>query len=443
MKHPKRTSSWRALPVVLVLVVLILASCSIGGDDGESAAVFNPEPLGAPAAEEFGDFDEFAPAPTAAPAAAPAALDSGGTALPSLQPLTTGRDIIFRADLTVAVTDVAAAGTQATTLVEALGGFLFGQQTTGGPQPQSFLTFKIQPETFQTAVDQLGALGEIRSQNISADDVTDRVVDLESRITTAEASVDRLREFLAEASTLNTIADLERELLDRETTLETLRGQLRTVEGQVALATIVLFLTEEDIAPDMFVRVSTYLGHEDAGQSCPGEGEQGFVEGDDVTVCFEIINTGDTSLTEFTLRDSVLEVEFDDLIKVFGDPAEILETGQNLVLAVEVVVDRDIRTRTRVTAEPVKEETGEVITGRTVSRTETSFIFAEDPGGLPGFRDGLSASWEFLQDLGGLVVLAAGGILPFVWLLALAALYVWLRRRRKAQAGDSGPEDLT
>ena len=58
------------------------------------------------------------------------------------------------------------------------------------------LTFKIAPESFQTALARLGDIGEVRTQNVTADDVTERVVDLQSRITTAEASVDRLRGFL-------------------------------------------------------------------------------------------------------------------------------------------------------------------------------------------------------------------------------------------------------
>ena len=347
---------------------------------------------------------------------------------------------IFRAALTVAVPDVGSASGEATTVVESLGGFLFGQQATGGANPRSVLTFKILPENFQAALAALGSIGELRSQNVSADDVTERIVDIQSRISTAEASVIRLREFLDDANDIVTLAELERELLNRETTLETLRGQLRTLENQVSLSTIILTLTEDDIRPDMFVSISFYLGHEDAGGSCPGEGEPRFIEGEDVTVCFEVVNTGDTSLTEFTLRDSVLDVELADLTVVFGDPA-LLEPGQSLVLAAQLTAERDMRTQTKVTAEPVKESTGDVITGRTVSRTEASFLFVEDPGGLPGFSDGLSSSWNVLQDIGGLVVLGTGAVLPFSWLVLLVGAYLWLRRRTRDKADEKDTSD--
>jgi hypothetical protein len=433
-----------AVAVLFGVLILIAAACSGGSNDSAEARF-------APAAQDMAGEPGDAMPPAAAPApefdaerpedtgTGEGLLGSGGVALASIQPLSLGRDIIFRADLTVAVADVQTAGDRAAAVIEALGGFLFGQQTTGGPRPQSILTFKILPENFQAAVDQLGDIGDVRNQNISASDVTDRVVDLESRITTAEASVTRLREFLAEARDISTIAELERELLNRETTLETLRGQLRTLEDQVALATIILTLTEADISPDMFVSVSSYLGHDDAGQSCPGGEEPVYEQDDDVTVCFEIFNTGDTSLTEFTLRDSVLEVELTDLIVVFGDK-DLLEPGQSLVLAAEVTLDRDLRTQTRVTAEPVNEETGATIEDRTVSRTETSFFFAEDPGGLPGFGDALSGSWDALKTLGGFVVVAAGVAVPFLWVLVLAGIVLWWRRRRGAGEDEAGRE---
>ena len=443
-KNSSLLHSKRSILVLAVVAVLAFAACT-GGDDSSPA-------LRVPAEDqEFDDgaqsnFDASgerrassataAPTATAAspPGASPAApqpdtLGSGAVELAAPQTVNFGRDSIFRADLTVAVADVAAAGSEATNVIDSLGGFLFGQQTTGGASPQSVLIFKVLPENFQNALDALGSIGEIRSQNVSADDVTERVVDLESRITTALASVNRLRGFLENATDISKIAELERELLNRETTLETMRGQLRTLEGQVSLATITLLLTEDDIRPAMSLGVNTYLGDEDSGQSCPGDDEPSFLEGDTVTVCYEIFNEGDTSLTGFTLRDSVLDVEFEDVIVVRGDPS-LLEPGQSLVLASSIVVERDLRTQTRVTAGPVNEGTGAVVTGRTVAHTESMFIQVRDPGGLPGFGDALSTSWDALQNLGGIVVLAAGGILPFIWVPVLGAVYVGWRRRR-------------
>jgi len=75
--------------------------------------------------------------------------------------------------------------------VAAMGGVLFGQETTSGPEPRSVLTIKVLPANFAAAMERLAGLGTLVSQTVYADDVTERVVDLQSRITTAEASVER------------------------------------------------------------------------------------------------------------------------------------------------------------------------------------------------------------------------------------------------------------
>jgi hypothetical protein len=360
---------------------------------------------------------------------ADAQLGSGGVEPVVFQITDLGRDIIFTADLTVAVPDVTAAGEQATRLIQGLGGFLFGQRTTGDPAPMSVLTFKVRPDDFQEALDRLGSIGDLRTQNVSADDVTERIVDVQSRINTAEASVERLRSLLEAAVDIKTIVDLENELLQRETQLETLRGSLRTLEDQVALATIVLTITEAESRPAVALNVTAYRGH-DEGVSCPGSSGLTVDQSDEITVCFEIINVGDTSLTDFELRDPVLDVEFDELTLIFGDLGTPIEPGQSILLATETVAERSLRTQTTVTATPVNED-GDVLSARKAANTVTVFIQAVDPGGIPSFAEGLKASWELLVNLGQVLILFAGAILPFFW-VPIVAWLIWRFVRRRA-----------
>ncbi len=209
-----------------------------------------------------------------------------------------------------------------------------------------------------------------------------------------------------------------------------MRGSLRTLEDQVALATIVLTITEAESRPAVSLIVTAYLGH-DEGVSCPGSSGLTVDQSDEVTVCFEIINVGDTSLTDFELRDPVLDVEFDDLLVVFGDLGRAIEPGESILLATETVAERSLRTQTTVTATPVDED-GNALSARKAANTVTMFIQAVDPGGIPTFSEGLEASWELLVDLGQVLILFAGAILPFFW-VPIVGWLIWRFARRRSE----------
>lgn len=426
---------WSALSLALMLV---MAACSAGGDSSETfSEIASGLSDQTNRADETTESTAAADSPEeAGEASAPAdelgeLAGSGGITPAALQTTQIGRDIIFTADLTVAVNDVAAAGEEATRIIERTGGFLFGQQTSGSPEPRSVLTFKVAPESFQEALAELGSIGELRNQHVGASDVTERIVDLESRMNTAVASVQRLRSLLETAGDIEAIVELENELLERETELETLRGQLRTLQDQVDLATIVLTLTETATRPVVAVDVSAYPGH-DGGLSCPGNGELAVEQDAELTMCFEIVNAGDTLLTGFEVRDPILDIETADLLAVFGDTDITLEPGESIVLAAEVVAERNLRTQTQVTAIPVDEE-GNELSERPAASTVTMFVNAVDPGGVPTFTDGLEASWDLLVRLGQVLVLLLGALIPFFW-VPLVLWVLWRLRRRPAGA---------
>ncbi len=441
--------------VLLLTVVLLAASC--GSSDSGDAATEATEESGEDTAADFAeedeggfevddagsdesaDFnaDEEAPADEEAEVEADegeAAGGSGdgsnlGSAGGAATPLTAadfGRKIIFTADITVEVDDVAAAGDQATDIIASVGGFVFGQETQGGSQPQSVLVFKVLPEDFDRAVEALGGVGELRNQVISADDVTERVVDLETRIEVAELGVNRLRTTLEGTQDLEDYAELERLLLERESELELMRGQLRTLQDRIDLATITLRLVQDAVNHSMALSTSIYHAQDD-GASCPGNDDSSVESGTDITVCYEVVNTGEEPITDIVFIDTALGVDStDDLILVFGD-LDRLDGGQSLMLAWEGTADRRTQLRPKVTGTPITTE-GEPA-GPSVDARGEGFIDAFEPERDPGFGDGFGAGVGVLRAVWTAITVLVGFALPMLVLLAVFGPLLWFGRR--------------
>ncbi len=111
------------------------------------------------------------------------------------------------------------------------------------------LTLHIPSDRFDQALDALSGLGEVISREQTAEDVTEEVVDLDSRITTQRASVARVRALLAKATTVDEIVRIEQEVTTREAELESLQQRSQALIGQVAMSTVTIRIGKTATAP--------------------------------------------------------------------------------------------------------------------------------------------------------------------------------------------------
>lgn len=108
------------------------------------------------------------------------------------------------------------------------------------------LTLRVPSDRFDHAISELSGLGKVTSLDQSAEDVTEQVVDLDSRIATQRASVDRVRALLARATTVDEIVRIEGELTNRESDLESLEQRRQALGGQAAMSTVTVRITKSD-----------------------------------------------------------------------------------------------------------------------------------------------------------------------------------------------------
>ena len=452
--NPQLRLRRRRAPILFLLsllsVALVLLSACGGSDDDDTAATESASPADFEmAGSDNSTGATTAEAPTAVmaeeameEAIAEAASESGGSlAVPTaLTPADLGRDIVYRATISVQADDVTAASNEAVAIVQGLGGLVFSQTTRTEPQPRAEITFKVLPADFSTALERLAGVGTLVDQSISADDVTERVVDLESRISTAEVSVARLRRLLEEAVELEDVAQIERELLDRETTLELLRGQLRTLRDQVDLATITLTIHQSPtVLPDTGITVDAWVS-DDADDPCLGT-EYFITEPDStVYVCLEVENTGASALTDVSLRSRNVRLDVEGFEAVQGG-FDRIEPGELLVAVLEVPIEegrlagrvaiRGLEIGLEAKAVPVDAE-GAALQG--VSAETHVWVDARTDDSLPGFVDSISDGAGFLRSIVGVALVVVGVLVPFLPFVAVIIALIWWRRRRRGHA---------
>jgi hypothetical protein len=257
----ERSRHIAGLGAVLLAAVVLLTGCG-GGQDTDASDTSGAVPAGGGAQVDDGGAEAGALQPGAAERGA---ADSGGAgaadvagdvaaqapAAPggaALDPLVfAGREVVFTADLSVRVDDVAAAASRAEDIVGAAGGLVAAEETTRDPDApttaQARLTVRVPPEAFRRTLAALAALGQPLTQTQTAQDVTEEVTDLDSRLATQRASVERVRALLGQAQAIEDIVRIESELARREAELESLQARRARLGELTALSTITVTLS--------------------------------------------------------------------------------------------------------------------------------------------------------------------------------------------------------
>lgn len=184
----------------------------------------------------------------AAPAQAPAPKATGPNEQQVSQP-GVDRKLIRTANLDLAAPNVVEVTNRARDIAVALGGFA-GQEDIHGDD--ATLTLHIPANQFDRALGQLSALvpsDKVRSRSETAEDVTEQLVDVQSRIATQRTSVQRVRDLLAKATSLADVVQIEGELTKREADLESLEKREQTLTGQVALSQVTVKVGKDTTPP--------------------------------------------------------------------------------------------------------------------------------------------------------------------------------------------------
>ena len=217
---------------------LLLAACSGSAQSGSSGAGSGTEngAAGVPAAHQRA---------AAVPSTAYGAAGSSGSA--ARLTLST-QSIIRTAYLTDRVKSVTAAATADTNLVTAVGGYVSNEQETVPPGargvPQISLQLKIPVAQYFPVLVKVRNLPGAREISFSqhAQDVTQQVADVGSRVASAQAAISQLRALLKRAGSVGALLSVQDEINSQEASLEALLAQQRSLAHETSYATVTVTL---------------------------------------------------------------------------------------------------------------------------------------------------------------------------------------------------------
>jgi hypothetical protein len=239
-----------ASTALLAGACLLAAGCSAGGSSPSSAS--------APGAEAL-------PARAAAGSGASRSAGSAGTSLTAL-PATSS--IIYTASLTVRTQNLTRAAAQATKVARAAGGYVSSENTQlnrAHPDRSTVsLQLKIPVGAYQATLGALSTqLGTRLAMSQHAEDVTQTVADVTSRVTSDQAAISQLRALLRHAGSVSSLLTVQNQINEQESSLESLLAQQRALTHETTFGTV-----------NMLLVASPHAGHQ-ARHNHPG----GFIAG--------------------------------------------------------------------------------------------------------------------------------------------------------------------
>ena len=218
---------------------LLLAGCS-GGSSGTSTSA--------------GSMHAAVAAPESAPSAA-AGLPGSPVKQAQLTALPpAGQAIVYTASLTVRAADVRAAAARATQLASSAGGYVSSETARFSHRHPADGTISIQLKIpvagYQATLAALSArLGTRVSLSQRAQDVTQTVADVTSRVASAQAAIVQLRQLLARAGSVSSLLMVQDQINAQEAALEALQSQQRALAHETTSGTVSVLLVSRPAPP--------------------------------------------------------------------------------------------------------------------------------------------------------------------------------------------------
>lgn len=156
------------------------------------------------------------------------------------------RLIIKTGTLNILVEQVTEAAKTLQNLVEAQGGFVVSSNINDtGPSPSARVVVRIPSNTFDTVLVSAQGLGQVRSETVSGQDVTEEFVDLEAQLANYKATEEQFLTIMNRAEEIEDVLAVQRELTQVRGQIERIEGRMRYLQQSSSFSSLTVNLSTD------------------------------------------------------------------------------------------------------------------------------------------------------------------------------------------------------
>lgn len=171
--------------------------------------------------------------------------------------------LIKNATLRIELTDVDAAIANISTILRQYQGDLIelSDQDTAVEAPrQVWVELRVPQNNLESVLEELRALGTVQAQSITAEDVSNQLVDLQARVRNLRKSEEALLEIMERSGAVADVLEVARELSTVREAIERTDAQFKNLQNQVAYSTVSLTLVSDRVAIPTATPIHETLG---------------------------------------------------------------------------------------------------------------------------------------------------------------------------------------
>lgn len=169
----------------------------------------------------------------------------------SSQPTKTDRMIIKTGTLSLVVENVRAGIAQISAYAEKNGGFVVNSNVDKeGVELFGQITVRIPAKIFDQGVADVKAMGQVESEQINGQDVTEEYVDLDSQLKNLRAAETQFLAIMRQAVKIEDILAVQNELTNVRGRIESIQGRMKYLQQSADLSTLTVYLsTDPNVLP--------------------------------------------------------------------------------------------------------------------------------------------------------------------------------------------------